>query len=396
VTIQHSSLKLNLGFDLVGNDDINSTASRTYFTSGRMLNDIVGLSMANIGNTRLQWETTARFTAGLQASFVDNRIWASFNFFKSHTHNLLSLGTLSYVSGLETNWVNDGSLNNHGFDFSTNIKLLAIKDWTWDINGSIGMYKNEISSLPSGRNEMTTEIYGATILNRVGLPAGQFYGYKTDGVFATADAAADAGLYQLSSTGARRYFTAGDMRFVDTDGNKCIDERDMQVIGDPNPNAFGTFGTRLTWRNLSLSATFNYVIGGDIYNYQRSILESGSYFYNQTSAMLSRWTHEGQVTDIPRASFLDDMGNSRFSDRWIEDGSYLKLKNITISYRIPISNTYLHGITIWGAANNLVTFTKYLGSDPEFAQSNGVLGMGIDRGLLAAGRNFSLGVKINL
>lgn len=112
--------------------------------------------------------------------------------------------------------------------------------------------------------------------------------------------------------------------------------------------------------------------------------------------MLSRWTHEGQVTDIPRASFLDDMGNSRFSDRWIEDGSYLKLKNITISYRIPISNTYLHGITIWGAANNLVTFTKYLGSDPEFAQSNGVLGMGIDRGLLAAGRNFSLGVKINL
>ena len=389
-------LKLNLGFDLVGNDDINSTASRTYFTSGRMLNDIVGLSMANIGNTRLQWETTARFTAGLQASFVDNRIWASFNFFKSHTHNLLSLGTLSYVSGLETNWVNDGSLNNHGFDFSTNIKLLAIKDWTWDINGSIGMYKNEISSLPSGRNEMTTEIYGATILNRVGLPAGQFYGYKTDGVFATADDAADAGLYQLSSTGARRYFTAGDMRFVDTDGNKCIDERDMQVIGDPNPNAFGTFGTRLTWRNLSLSATFNYVIGGDIYNYQRSILESGSYFYNQTSAMLSRWTHEGQVTDIPRASFLDDMGNSRFSDRWIEDGSYLKLKNITISYRIPISNTYLHGITIWGAANNLVTFTKYLGSDPEFAQSNGVLGMGIDRGLLAAGRNFSLGVKINL
>jgi hypothetical protein len=90
------------------------------------------------------------------------------------------------------------------------------------------------------------------------------------------------------------------------------------------------------------------------------------------------------------------MGNSRFSDRWIEDGSYLKLKNITISYRIPISHTFLQGITVWAAGNNLATFTKYLGSDPEFAQSNSVLGMGIDRGLLAAGRNFAIGLKINL
>jgi len=389
-------LKLNAGFDLVGNDDVNSTASRTYFASGSMLNSIVGLTMANIGNTRLQWETTARFTLGLQGSFLDNRIWAAFNYFTSHTHNLLTLGTLSYVSGLETNWVNDGSLNNHGFDFSTNIKLLYTKNWTWDLSASIGHYKNELRSLPSGRDEMTTEIYGATILNRVGLAAGQFYGYKTDGVFSSAAEASEAGLYQLSETGAHIPFQAGDMRFVDVNGDHCIDAADRQVIGDPNPDIYGNFGTRLTWKNLSLSATFNYSLGGDIYNYQRSILESGSYFYNQTTAMLSRWTHDGQQTDVPRASFLDDMGNSRFSDRWIEDGSYLKLKNITLSYRIPISSTYLHGITIWGAANNLLTFTKYLGSDPEFAQSNAVLGMGIDRGLLASGRSFALGVKINL
>lgn len=389
-------LKLNLGFDLVGNDDLNSTASRTYFTAQRMLNTIVGLSMANIGNTRLQWETTARFTAGLQASFWDNRIWLGLNYFKSHTHNLLSMGTLSYVSGLETNWVNDGSLDNQGIDLSTNIKLFYSKDWTWDLSASLGHYKNKIASLPEGRSEMTTELYGATILNRVGLAAGQFYGYKTAGVFASAAEAEQAGLYLLTETGARSYFGAGDMRFEDVNGDKCIDARDMQVIGDPNPDIYGTFGTHLTWRNLSLAATFNYSVGGDIYNYQRSILESGAYFYNQTTAMLSRWTHEGQQTDIPRASFLDAMGNSRFSDRWIEDGSYLKLKNITLSYRIPISNTYLHGITVWAAANNLATFTKYLGSDPEFSYSNAVLGMGIDRGLLATGRNFALGVKINL
>ena len=389
-------LKLNFGFDLVGNDDINSIASRTYFAAGRVLNSISGLTMANIGNTRLQWETTARFTAGIQGSFLKNRIWAAFNYFYGHTHNLLSLGTLSYVSGIETNWVNDGSLNNQGFDFSTNIKLLAVKDWTWELNASMGHYKNEIASLPSGRKEMTSELYGATILNRVGLPAGLFYGYKTAGVLSTATEATSAGLYQQSETGARKDFAAGDMRFIDADGNKCIDSKDMQIIGDPNPDIYGNFGTKLTWRNLSLSASFNYSLGGDVYNYQRSILESGTYFYNQTTAMLARWTHDGQQTNIPRASFLDEMGNSRFSDRWIEDGSYLKLKNITISYRIPISHTFLQGITVWAAGNNLATFTKYLGSDPEFAQSNSVLGMGIDRGLLAAGRNFAIGLKINL
>jgi hypothetical protein len=90
------------------------------------------------------------------------------------------------------------------------------------------------------------------------------------------------------------------------------------------------------------------------------------------------------------------MGNSRFSDRWIEDGSYLRLKSLTLSYKLPINNTYIQGITIWGQANNLLTFTKYLGADPEFSMSNSVLSQGIDRGLLSQGRNFHVGVKINL
>ena len=186
------------------------------------------------------------------------------------------------------------------------------------------------------------------------------------------------------------------MKFVDTDNNKVIDERDMQIIGDPNPDIYGNIFTSLSWKRLTLSLSFNYSLGNDIYNFQRSILEGGSYFYNQTTSMTRRWTHEGQVTDIPRATYLDQMGNSRFSDRWIEDGSYLKLKNITLSYDLPIRNTYLQGITIWGAANNLFTITKYLGSDPEFSQSNSIIGMGIDRGLIASGMNFALGVKINL
>ncbi len=389
-------LKVNVGFDLLGNDDINSIASRTYFKSGKMFNSLTGITMANIGNTKLQWETTARFTLGVQGAFLDNRLFLSANYFNANTYNLLSLGTLSYISGLETNWVNDGRMHNQGFDVSADVKLVNTKDWKWSVAASVGHYKNEIKRLPHGKDMMTTELYNATILSQVGKAAGLFYGYKTAGVFSTTEEATAAALYQQTETGAKQYFQAGDMKYVDVNGDHCINEKDMQVIGDPNPDFYGNFSTQLSWKNLSLSASFNYSVGGDLYNYQRSIIESGSYFYNQTTTMLSRWTHDGQQTDVPRASFLDSMGNSRFSDRWIENGSYLKLKNVTLSYRIPVRSTYLQGITIWAAGNNLFTFTKYLGSDPEFAQSNAVIGMGIDRGLLPTGRSFSLGLKINL
>jgi len=388
--------KINGGFDISGNDDVNSTASRSYFTAGKMFNQISGISMANIGNTKLQWETTARFTVGAQGSFFQNRLYLAFNYFNSNTYNLLSLGTLSYISGLSTNWINDGRVHNNGIDLTADAKLVATKDWTWSVGATMGHYKNTIKRLPKGVSELTTDLYNATIINKVGSAAGLFYGYKTDGVFSTAEAVNESGLYMRTETGAKKYFQAGDMKFVDITGEGEINEQDMTVIGDPNPDIYGNINTKLTWKNLTLSAQFNYSVGGDLYNYQRSILESGSYFYNQTTNMLSRWTHDGQVTDVPRASFLDEMGNSRFSDRWIEDGSYFKLKNVTLSYRIPMHTTYLQGVTVWAAANNLFTITKYLGSDPEFAQSNSVIGMGIDRGLMAPGRSFSVGLKINL
>ena len=139
-----------------------------------------------------------------------------------------------------------------------------------------------------------------------------------------------------------------------------------------------------------------YSLGNDIYNYERSLLEGGSLFLNQTTAMSNRWNTEGQQTDIPRASYTDPIGNSRFSNRWIEDGSYLRLSNVTLSWNIPIQSTYLQGITIWGSASNLFTITRYLGSDPDCAINGGILTQGIDVGLLGAGRSFSLGVNIKL
>jgi hypothetical protein len=239
-------------------------------------------------------------------------------------------------------------------------------------------------------------VYGGEVATMVGQPVGVFWGYKTDGVIASSADADNYKLYQTDATGARNYFKAGDMKFVDLTGEGCINESDKTVIGNPNPDFYGNIFTRLAYRGLSLDVNFNYSLGNDVYNYYRQQLEGGSSFYNQTTAMLNRWAVDGQVTDIPAVAFGDPVGNSRFSDRWIEDGSYLRLKSVRLSYEIPVTTNWLQGLTVWGAAENLYTLTKYQGGDPEFSVSNNVLYQGVDAGLLPQSRSFHLGVKVNL
>ena len=149
-------------------------------------------------------------------------------------------------------------------------------------------------------------------------------------------------------------------------------------------------------KRLKLDVRFNYSLGNDVYNYMRSQLEGGSRFMNQTTALKHRWQAEGQETDIPKITFQDPMGNSRFSDRWIEDGSYLRLKTATLSYELPVNSEYIQGFQFWIQGNNLLTFTKYLGSDPEFTMTSNVIGQGIDLGSLGQCRSIVAGVKINL
>ncbi|MBR1933827.1 MAG: SusC/RagA family TonB-linked outer membrane protein [Prevotella sp.] len=397
-------LRLNVGFDMTGNDDIDYTASRTYFVARRMLaEEATGKLIGNIGNTDLQWETTSRLTAGLTGNFLNNRLSVRLNLFKSWTSNLLSLRQLAWTSGLQQNWSNEGKLENAGFDVAVNAKVLALKDFGWELGASAGHYNNKVTALPNDDRAIKTNLYGGTIITQVGQPVGLFYGLKTEGVYTTAaDAAAD-GYYKLNDNGNPVFFQAGDMRFYDRNGDGEIyagDDReaadDRVVIGNPNPDIYGNISTTLSYKNLKLQAVMNYSLGNDVYNYERSLLEGGSLFLNQTTAMNYRWTTEGQQTDIPRVAYGDPMGNSSFSDRWIEDGSYLRLSSVTLSWYLPIQSTYLQGITIWGNASNLFTITRYLGSNPDCAMAGGILSQGIDRGLLSAGRSFSLGVNINL
>lgn len=390
-------LRFTAGYDVSGNDDIDYYAARSFLRSKLFLSSIAGRTLSGIGNTEIKWETTRRFNVGFQSNLFNNRVHLNFNFFKSWTDNLLTLQNLSFLSGLEENWSNGGKLENRGFDIAAGFKVLALKDWQWELGASLGHYKNKITELPDNKSFIDTELYGATVRSAIGEAANVFYGYQTQGVFATTEQAQKSGLYILDDNGVtKNYFGAGDMIFVDRNGDHAIDVNDRTVIGDPNPDLYGNMYTTLAYKRFKLDARFNYSLGGDVYNYMRSQLEGGSRFMNQTTNLVKRWQVEGQVTDVPQITFQDPMGNGRFSDRWIEDGSYLRLKTVTLSYELPVRSSFLQGLQFWIQCNNVFTLSKYLGSDPEFSMTTSVIGQGIDLGHLAQSRSFVAGVKINL
>ena len=400
-------LRLNMGYDVSGNDDISNYAARTSFTAVKYFYRAMGMQLTNVGNDNIKWETTKKFNVGLQTYLFNNRVGVSFDYFIHKTNDLLMLKNFSNpIGGINNFWSNGGALKNTGYELAINGKPVVSKDWHVEIGATMGHYKNEVTSLPDGN--FTSSIYGDNnILTAVGQSVGVFYGYKTKGIFAK-DTDARVGkvttdnpegyLYMEDAAGLKNYFKSGDVWFEDLDDNGIIDENDKTIIGNPNPDIYGNIFANITWKNLTLSMGWNYSIGNDVYNYQRSVLNSGATFYNQQVSSTGRWRYEGQQAELPRATYGDPLGNNRFSDRWIENGSYLRLKTINISYKIPIpgSWTWLQGLSVWAEAQNLLTFTKYKGTDPEFSIGSGVLYQGIDNGSLAHGRSLLAGVKINL
>ncbi len=405
-------LLLKAGIDWSGNDDINPYAARTSFSATKYLWKASAAQLDNIGNEKITWEKTRKLNFGLRSHMLNNRLSLQFDYFLNHTTDLLTLKQFSNpVAGINRYWSNGGSVDNTGFEVSLTAKPIVARNLSLELGASVGHYVNKVKSLPdesliymNGQKTAqgyTSSIYGTdNISTVVGQPVGMFYGYVAQGVFATDAEAAAAGkdgyLYLIDETGARQNFRAGDVRYADLNGDGQISEADKTIIGNPNPDIYGNIFANMTWKNLSLFVGLNYSLGNDIYNYQRYMLEGGSNFYNQTTAMTNRWTAEKQQTDMPRIAYGDPMGNSRFSSRWIEDGSYLRLKTVRLTYKVPVSLTWLQGLSIWAEANNLFTLTHYLGSDPEMSVANTVLCQGIDAGNVAMGRTFTAGLRINL
>ena len=404
-------LKFYAGFDVSGNDDISNYAAYTAFSTVRYNNTAIGMQMTNVGNDEIKAETVQKWNIGVQANMFNNRLMIGADFYHHKTKDLLTIASFdSPLGGIDSYWTNNGSLTNMGLELLVTGKPVVSKDWTLEIGASMGHNKNKVTGLSSRTftdgNRIFTDgsycnsVYGNNnILVAEGQPVGVFYGYQTKGVFASELDAQAAALRFKNTAGEDVEFEAGDVCFVDQNGDGYIDEYDKVVIGDPTPTIYGNIFATATWKRFTLDVNFNYSVGNDVYNYQRSILNSGSTFYNQQVYELAHWSYEGQITDIPRLAYGDPNGNNRFSDRWIEDGSYLRLKSIRLNYQIPVPESWqswLQGISVWGEAQNVFTITKYTGIDPEFSAGNSVFYQGIDTGAISQCRSFLLGLKINL
>ncbi|HPR30761.1 MAG TPA: SusC/RagA family TonB-linked outer membrane protein [Prolixibacteraceae bacterium] len=386
-------LKIRFSYGLTGNDDIGNYTAQRYYVEKNFLS-YQGLVAGNLWNPSLGAEKNAKMNIGLDFSAFKERISLTFDLFQNQTTHLFDYITAPSLSGYYGYFGNMGGFTTRGMDLSINARVVRTPSIQWDLGAVVSKYTTRVDALFD--QSRTASILGAEILTRVGEPIGLFYGYETNGVYASDQVARESGLLNRMNNEQTVPFAGGDVIFIDHHEDGIIDEEDKTIIGDPTPDFTGEIFTRLKFAGFTLDASLGFSYGGEVYNYLRYSLENMSTTGNQTLATRNRWKYEGQETRMPRAVYGDPAGNSRFSDRWIEDGSYARLKNVTLSYRLPIGTKLVRYAEIYASGINLVTLTRYLGPDPEFSLNGFALAQGIDAGMIPQNKMVLLGIRIGL
>ena len=383
--------KLNVYADytLSGNSRFSSKLGKYYYTSYPFQN-ISGLVRGNVPNTALEAEKDRTVNVGLETSLLRNRVSIGIGYYNILSSNVLVAGERSVLMGSNTYYTNEGKFESQGLELTAAFLPVCLKDFRWTVGGNLTTLRNRVVSLGSLNQIVNTLSDDAQVITREGEDPYAFYGLKTQGVFSTT---AESEAANLTANGEK--FGAGDVHFFDKTGDGIIDNEDREVIGSATPDFYGSFFTRFEYKQFALDMTFAYSVGNDAYNAVRRITESGNTFANQAKSVNRRWLMEGQQTDMPRVRYNDRVGNNAFSDRWIEDASYLKLRDVTFSYtwQKPLWN-FIQGGTAFITGQNLITFTKYLGLDPEFSYSYSPLMQGVDYGKTTAPRSVKVGVNL--
>lgn len=384
-------LNVRAEYGLSGNSRFSSNLGKYYYTS-LPYQDISGIVRANISNTKLKPEKNAQLNIGLDVSLLYNRLDFSVDYYNNQSTDVIFAVPQSSLYGTGKYYDNCGKIENQGIELSMQASLIRTRDFEWIVGGNIARNKAKVKSL--GNENQLTHSYsdGAQLVTKVGEEPYQFYGYQTVGVFSTQVEADAANLTNQKG----QAFQAGDMHFVDQNGDHRIDSKDRVSLGNAAPKYFGGFFTRINYKSFAVSAEFSYSKGNKAYNAVRRELESLSTIGNQSVAVMNRWTLDGQVTDMPRAQWNDPIGNSDFSARWIEDASYVRMKNITVSYRFDnkFLNFFRSG-TLYVTGENLLTATKYLGMDPEFSYSYSDAVQGFDYAKMMQPKSVKFGVNLN-
>lgn len=412
-----SDVKLRGGYGEVGFNAIRDFVFLTQVQGGQNypfggVNGTVsnGSSLAGIANPDVQWETVVQSNIGLDIGFFEGKLNLSVDYFKKERTDMLLEVPVSSLSGftnssfapeLATVFRNVGSLENTGLELFLSYKKKT-GDFTYDVSANLTTYNNNVNDIgPSD------EIFGLgyrsipTTRTAVGQPVGTFYGYVVEGIFQNQDEVNTANLldgetdtfYQLAGT------APGDFKYKDINGDNVITDEDRTDIGSPIPDLTYGLNAAFGYKNFDLSISFQGVYGNEIFNVNRSLQEaSGKSASNKTVATLNSWNGEGTSNTIPRAIATDPNQNSRLSSAYIEDGSYLRLKNLQIGYNMPqdLINGAISSLRVYVGARNLLTFTDYSGFDPEIGNAGGSnLSAGVDNDVFPQARTFLVGLNVS-
>ena len=326
-----NDLKLRLGYGRTGSQASVSdlsylpTLNTLLYPFGTIGDNQSALVAQSLANPYIHWETIEQFNAGVDISLLNSRINLSLDGYIKNTHDMLVKASVPITSGFEdtmASYSNAGKMRNLGWELSAN-SINIDTELTWETNLVLTFNHNRIKSLNSDTPEFINQVNNSyvTMLDR-DYPVNVFYGYVTDGIFQTPEEVREHAL----QPGAE----PGDIRFRDLNNDGVINDQDRTVIGNPNPSWLFSLGNKFTWRGFELSIYFQGVAGNKIYNASRIDMEGMAAAYNQYATTANRWTTPGQKTDMPRAVWADPNQNNRVSDRFVENGSYLRLKNLTL------------------------------------------------------------------
>ncbi len=384
-------LKIRASVGLSGNDDIRNFLAHKIYVSQNLLG-MEGLVRGNVVNDKVQLGVIKHLNTGVDIALFNDRLDLTFDYYHKENTNMLVKTPLPVFTGLDYVFINSGKLKTNGWDIGLNTRIINKEKFLWDVGLNVSHYQTIVAKLPI--EQSLTKVADATMITQKGHAPNLFFGYETNGVFSSDKAA--SGLINKNEDGTYSPFKGGDVHFVDKNNDGIINKKDRTIIGNPNPDFYGSLTTKLSYKSWSIKALFTFTQGNDIYNATRQRLESLKGYQNQTQAVRNRWKEEGQITNIPRVDWNDPMENSRFSDRWIEDGSYFRLRSLSLSYKFSFVSGALKYLAIYANGSNLFTLTNYLGYDPEFDVNSGIWGKGINTFNSPQFKKIQLGVRIGL
>ncbi|MDR1624412.1 MAG: SusC/RagA family TonB-linked outer membrane protein, partial [Tannerellaceae bacterium] len=382
-------LKLRASAGQVGNQEIGDYLySRLYtprnYSFGNQI--VVGYTATNYGNSELRWESTAQYNAGIDFSFLRNRLTFTLDAYYKQTSDLLVDLPVERTSGLRTKMANIGNISNKGIEFSVNASIIDKNSLQWTALANISTNTNRIEKLGT-----SGFVSGSTIVD-VGLPLGTFYGYVFDGIVQPGEEASASVPTWLTGD---KTVHAGDAKFAERGGDPhSIDNNDRVVLGDAQPDFTYGFSTQLNYRKVDFSVSFQGSYGNKLYNAFRNTLETPSQSYNGSAVLANRWTPANTRTDVPRAI---PVPYTTIDSRYIEDASYLRLRDITLGYTLRLATSKTApSVRLFVSAQNLFVLTKYTGYDPEGSR-NGFsdLEIGIDNGVYPRAKTFLTGLSVS-